>query len=187
MSLCECGCGQAVPLAKQTKRSVGHVKGEPMRFVAGHQTRGRRGEDAAGWKGGRHVDQHGYVKAFAPGHPRADSGGHVFEHILVAEAALGHPLTPPAEVHHVDENKANNAPSNLVICPDGAYHALLHQRMRALEACGNPSWRKCSYCKEYDDPERMRPRSNGTFYHRDCVNAYMREKHRKSSFLNGES
>lgn len=34
--LCECGCGQPAPIATITKRKWGHVKGEPMRFVNGH-------------------------------------------------------------------------------------------------------------------------------------------------------
>lgn len=37
--LCECGCGQAVSLATQTKTKLGHVKGQPVRFIAGHATR----------------------------------------------------------------------------------------------------------------------------------------------------
>lgn len=40
--LCECGCGQPTPLAKANCRKRGHKKGEPVRFVSGHQNRGRR-------------------------------------------------------------------------------------------------------------------------------------------------
>ncbi len=78
------------------------------------------------------------------------AGRKVYEHILVAETALGKPLPPGAEVHHVDENKGNNLPSNLVVCPDAAYHKLLHQRQRAFDACGHYDWRKCQFCKVYD-------------------------------------
>jgi hypothetical protein len=33
---CECGCGQMPPLAKETDRAKGYIKGEPVRFVVGH-------------------------------------------------------------------------------------------------------------------------------------------------------
>jgi hypothetical protein len=35
--LCECGCGETTPLAKKTYARWGHVKGQPLRFVLGHQ------------------------------------------------------------------------------------------------------------------------------------------------------
>ena len=37
--LCECGCGLPAPIAKKTVTRLGHVKGEPMRFIIGHGTR----------------------------------------------------------------------------------------------------------------------------------------------------
>lgn len=38
--LCECGCGEAVPLAAYTSRGIGWVKGQPRaRFVHGHNGR----------------------------------------------------------------------------------------------------------------------------------------------------
>lgn len=30
-----------------------------------------------------------------------------------------------------------------------------HHRLKALEACGNENWRKCTRCGRYDDPENM--------------------------------
>jgi hypothetical protein len=37
--LCECGCGKPAPIAKETSKRNGHVKGEPNRFIRGHQGR----------------------------------------------------------------------------------------------------------------------------------------------------
>ena len=40
MKLCECGCGNPAPIAKMTDPRFGHVKGEPKRFIHGHNTLG---------------------------------------------------------------------------------------------------------------------------------------------------
>jgi len=39
--LCACGCGQTPPTAKYTHRGRGWVKGQPVRYVLGHQLRKR--------------------------------------------------------------------------------------------------------------------------------------------------
>lgn len=105
-----------------------------------------------------HVNSAGY-KEFDEGH----------EHVLIAERVLGRTLPIGAVVHHADENRSNNAPNNLVICPNQAYHMLLHQRMRALAACGNANWMKCVFCKRYDDPDRLYIRPNRhQGFHRAC-------------------
>src|SRR6185369_5011811 len=55
-------------------------------------------------------------------------------HQAIVEKVLGRSLPFGVEIHHVDGDGHNNANSNLVVCPDHAYHALLHLRTRALEA-----------------------------------------------------
>lgn len=42
--LCECGCGQATNIARVSYARLGWVKGEPIRFIHGHATRGCRVE-----------------------------------------------------------------------------------------------------------------------------------------------
>lgn len=97
------------------------------------------------------------------------------EHVLVAERALGKPLPPGAQVHHWDRDRRNNSPTNLVICPDQAYHRLIHRRMAAMDACGNPEWMLCVFCGEHDDPKNLYVAPNGvSAYHRECSAAYAR-------------
>jgi hypothetical protein len=128
---------------------------------------------------------HGYVQIGVPGHERGHTPtNYVFEHIVIAERALGRPILPPIEVHHVDENKGNNANNNLVICPDKAYHQMLHRHMKALQACGNSEWLHCTYCKKYDDPKNLSTvfdKSNGASksYHKACARDYMRAAYQR--------
>jgi len=40
MKFCECGCGRPAPIATRTHGSMGHVKGQPIKFIKGHKRRG---------------------------------------------------------------------------------------------------------------------------------------------------
>lgn len=81
--------------------------------------------------------------------------GQKLEHRLVVERAIGRKLRRSEYVHHVDGNKLNNDPSNLVACQDGSYHMLLHRRQAALEACGDPGALFCQTCDGYSKPGEM--------------------------------
>lgn len=39
--LCECGCGETTPIAAKTSQRYGHVRGQHVRFVSGHNGRVR--------------------------------------------------------------------------------------------------------------------------------------------------
>lgn len=61
------------------------------------------------------------------------STGRVYEHIELAEKALGRKLPPKAVVYHLNNKPSDNFTAlNLIICPDQAYHMLLHKRGRDL-------------------------------------------------------
>ena len=90
-------------------------------------------------------------------------------HIEKAEQALKMPLPKGAQVHHADGDKLNNDNHNLVICPNQAYHHLLHIRLKAFFATGNPDLRRCPYCQKWDEPGNMHfQRGEQTGSHRAC-------------------
>lgn len=55
------------------------------------------------------------------------SRGYAYEHRLVAEKILGRKLKKGEQVHHKDENKKNNSPSNLEVCTHKE-HKFRHRR-----------------------------------------------------------
>lgn len=36
---CHCGCRQLAPIAKKTRTKLGHIKGQPIKFILGHNAR----------------------------------------------------------------------------------------------------------------------------------------------------
>ncbi len=152
---CQCGCGRKTLVPRQNCTSKGWVRGVPRPFVKGHHARNVHTRTR-------------YRGIYLPGHSRAGAAGRVFEHLVVAERALGRPLPRECHVHHVNGDKHDNRPTNLVICPDASYHSLLHVRQAALDATGDPNKRRCWACKQWDDPCNlyMHPKGNS---HRACA------------------
>lgn len=104
------------------------------------------------------------------------NGEQVLEHRRVVEQVLGFKLPSTVIVHHIDENRLNNTKDNLVVCQDASYHRLIHQRMRALKACGNANYQCCIFCKEWDDPKNMyHNKAQYAHYHRPCRVKYRKE------------
>ena len=158
--LCECGCGRPTAIAKQTIRKYGRVKGGPNRFLMGHYAKTKKRKK-------------GYRSVWVGDHER-------MAHLVIAERALGKPLPSGAQVHHVDENKQNNANSNLVICQDGAYHSLLHARARIVRAGGNPSTHRiCGRCGQLLEiaifPRQPRTQLGTDSTCKPCTNTRRRE------------
>jgi hypothetical protein len=80
------------------------------------------------WKGGRVIASNGYVLVnVGKSHHLADVRGYAYEHRLVAEEKLGRKLLPGEQVHHIDENRQNNDPSNLEIAESVVHHRVHHR------------------------------------------------------------
>lgn len=77
----------------------------------------------------------GYIALHLPEHEHALMNprmyGWVYEHRVVAEEFLGRPLRKDEEVHHLDENKTNNHPENLLVLTQ-SQHQKLHGWMRRM-------------------------------------------------------
>ncbi len=130
------------------------------------------------WKGGSYLSS-GYVYVRALGHPRANDQGYVFEHVMIAEHALGRTMPTSVEVHHVNQQRHDNRNRNLVICHDHEYHMLLHLRTEAYRATGNPRARKCYICRRWDEEVTVTKHGHG--YHRSCEAKRRKELRSQSS------
>lgn len=132
--LCLCGCGQKTRIAPVNDKSKGWIKGEPLRFLLGHNITGKSGDQSPNWNGGRYLSTHGYLIVWTP-------DGDRYEHLVVAEKAIGRKLKyispghPDNEVvHHINGDKLNNGNNNLLVCTH-AYHTELHHRLEL-----SPEW-----------------------------------------------
>ena len=91
------------------------------------RSRANYGPKNGSWRGGRLIDEDGYVQIRI-------GGKYVPEHRLVMEQHLKRPLLPSEVVHHRNKNKQDNSLGNLVLFPDNATHP-------AFELTGHvPQW-----------------------------------------------
>lgn len=90
----------------------------------------KRGPESPKWKGGRTKHPHGYILVHRPGHPKANSGGYVFEHILVMEEHLGRFLNDKEVVHHINFKKGDNRTGNLKLFASTGDHTRFHNDLR---------------------------------------------------------
>lgn len=105
----------------------------------------------------------GYVVVYDPTNPAAMRNkcweGYVYEHVKVAQKFMGRRLRSAEIVHHLDGDRANNNPKNLLVI-ERSQHVKLHEWIDAGAPfgesqlvnrvnCGKPKWvvsRDCPVC-----------------------------------------
>lgn len=85
--------------------------------------RKRVGPKNANWRNGLTVNSQGYLTFSASSANGAHAGKAL--HSVIAEWAIGRPLSEGEVVHHIDRNKLNNDPENLEVM-SATDHAHLH-------------------------------------------------------------
>jgi hypothetical protein len=84
-------------------------------------------------KNGRYVHPLGYVSLFCPTHPFANSQGHVMEHRLIMEEAIGRILSPQEAVHHINGIANDNRRENLMLFSSRGKHLQYHMHNEIKE------------------------------------------------------
>jgi hypothetical protein len=98
--LCECGCGQPAPVATRNRYDRGQRKGEPLRFVSGHNRNPfpvLRGENSPHWRGDE-VSYYGIHVWLQKHHPKSGVCSECGEAKRTEWAFLRHPEPHTREI-----------------------------------------------------------------------------------------
>ena len=107
----------------------GSLKKKRSRLCRPCSDQERTGEHNNNWKGGKTLSSHGYVLIKVPtGHPLRQAHGYAYEHSVVASQQLSRALSKGELVHHLNGDKADNRPENLMVLPSNAHHFLNHRK-----------------------------------------------------------
>lgn len=131
-------------IAKMLRRNPKAIYGLMDRMNIPRQPRNsfQKGEQNHSWKGGRYIDNDGYVLVLATDHPFANAQGYVREHRLVVENQIGRFLQPLEVVHHIDGDKQNNRIDNLQLFRTNGEHLRLEMTGRKLNMTEDGKRRK---------------------------------------------
>lgn len=85
------------------------------------------GKNHPNWSGGKHKTFYGYIRVYAPNHPRS-CRNYILEHILIAEKKLGRFLKKGEVVHHINGKRDDNKPKNLMVFNTNGQHTTYEQK-----------------------------------------------------------
>ena len=97
---------------------------------------------------GERIMLKGYPVVYAPEHHRAKSNGYVREHIVVAEKCLGRALADGEVIHHINEDKKDNRPENLVVFKSHSDHMKYHWMLRNPDKYNGIALPPALYCMQ---------------------------------------
>jgi uncharacterized protein (DUF1330 family) len=127
--LCECGCGEITNRSPKTSAKEKIKQGDHRRFCFGHQNRRLIKNHDNTPKRGQfyHV---GYVYVIAPpDHPHKTNKKYIKRSRLVMEEKIGRYLSHHEQVHHVNGDRGDDRPENLVIM-SLSNHLSYHRKLK---------------------------------------------------------
>lgn len=113
-------------LASRFSCSVKTIENRLRKLDMGSQ---RTRERTSGWKGGERLNSQGYAIILQPNHSKADHAGYVRRSIVMWEAYHNLPWPEGRVPHHLDGDRSNDDPKNILsLLP--AEHSLLEAWIR---------------------------------------------------------
>lgn len=100
-----------------------------------------RAERNGQWKGGQWLHSKGYLMVLAPGHPACNCRDYAPLHRKVFFDYHGWLPGPGEHIHHFDEDKLNNEPSNLMPI-ENTTHGRVHLTSERARKIGQKGGRK---------------------------------------------
>lgn len=115
--------------SKSNKGRVNKLKGVLKPEVSG--------SNSPSWKGGTYISSDGYRMIYArkyDGMPinKSKWSNYMKEHIVIMETLLQRELLDKEVIHHINGNKLDNDPDNLLLCSSDKEHRTIHNQLEQL-------------------------------------------------------
>jgi hypothetical protein len=163
-----CGCGLCDKIILKRNRF-----GAIINYFYNHHMKGRKGINNPNWKYGR-IKIGDYWYLYLPDYFSSNKNQYIGEHVYNFQEYYQCCVLKWAVVHHIDHNKENNMPWNLVGMMESE-HTRLHNKGNQCRKGyrKNTNGRKCSNCKSnitYINPK------NYKIWHKDGKGGYHCQK-----------